>query len=417
MTSDVSEKTQTSEELHIPEGINYECTGCGKCCGGWSVPLTNADYERISAVNWGEYLRKFDDMSLFRELKEDESAGSPYTHAIKVGDDGHCPFLVDNLCFIHSKKDGPFKPSICQLFPYCFNETPSGVYATVSFVSMGVVHNSGRPLMEQRDYLDGKLKEFRTLFPNHHPNWSDLKLATGIPMTWQQYLEHEKHLLEALQDKELSMEQRLIKGSRYLKSVMPSSAASPVPDAMPKEATGLNSLNSLDKHLIAALHRTYFPVVPTGKGDHNFSVPQFVQQLLLSPIIPVQKLRTPTGKHSLEQLLKVAFPERDPEMEDLLFRFFFSRVFGKLYFGAGFGQLSLITGFNHLAILYELIKLHARALALSRGVMTASYVDLVAAVRTAEKRMGETDLGGYAAAVFELLMVSNRRVERILNLG
>lgn len=415
MTSEVSEKAaEVSEELHIPQGINYECTGCGKCCGGWSVPLTSADYERISKVDWGSHLRKFEDMSLYRELKEDEAAGSPYSHAIKVGDDGHCPFLVDNLCFIHSKKDGPFKPSICQLFPYCFNETPSGVFATVSFVSMGVVHNSGRPLMEQRDYLGGKLREFRTMYPDHHPNWSDLKLATGIAMTWEQYLEHEKHLISALQEKELSLEDRFIKASRYLKSAMPSSAASPVPDAAPKEATGVGSLNAIDKHLIAALHRTYFPVVPTGKGDHNFSVPQFVQQLLLSPIMPVQKLRTPTGKHSLDQLLKVAYPERDPEIEDLLYRFFFSRVFGKLYFGAGFGQLSLITGFNHLALVLAVIKLNARALALSRGVMTASYVDVVASVRGAEKRLGETFLGGYAAAVFELLMVSGTRVERIL---
>src|SRR5437868_4644421 len=38
--------------LHIPQGINYECQSCGKCCGGWAVPMTEADYDRIVEVDW-----------------------------------------------------------------------------------------------------------------------------------------------------------------------------------------------------------------------------------------------------------------------------------------------------------------------------------------------------------------------------
>ena len=149
MSNQVEELT-----LHIPDGINYECTGCGTCCGGWSVPMTEEDYFRISDIDWAARKDKFVGKSLFRELKDYESKDTPYTHAIKEGEDGHCPFLVDKLCFIHSQFESSTKPSICQLFPYCFNETPSGIYATVSFVSVGAVNNSGKALSEQREYLE-----------------------------------------------------------------------------------------------------------------------------------------------------------------------------------------------------------------------------------------------------------------------
>src|SRR5262249_31382758 len=132
---------------------------------GWAVPMTQEDYERISAADWTTIHESFGTKTLFRQLSKREAQDTPYTHKI-VSDTGICPFLVDNLCHMHSKYGAEFKPSICQLFPYCFSETPSGVYATVSFVSAGVIYNSGKPLAEQRDYLEGKWQEFRKMYPD-----------------------------------------------------------------------------------------------------------------------------------------------------------------------------------------------------------------------------------------------------------
>ena len=72
---------------------------------------------------------------LFGPLKEHEKKDTPYSYRI-LSEEGTCPFLVNNLCHIHAERGSEFKPSICQLFPYCFNETPTGIYATVSFVSI-----------------------------------------------------------------------------------------------------------------------------------------------------------------------------------------------------------------------------------------------------------------------------------------
>lgn len=403
---------QDSISLHIPEGINYECTGCGKCCGGWAVPMTAPDFERISSVDWAERLDKYKGASLFRPLARYEMVGSPYTHAIKPAKSGHCPFLVDNLCFIHSQNGAEAKPSICQLFPYCFNETPSGVYATVSFVSMGVVLNSGKALAEQREFLEGKLNDFRKLFPDHHPNWSQLQLTVGEPLQWQDYLSMEKVLLDYLKEKTISIEERFLKGSRYIiERIMERRGQTA---SLPGRVEG-QPLKRLDLNLIVALHRVYFPSKPISKGEGDFRLSAFLWQALAEPIFPGLKIKLPSKSFSIEELKSLTWPADDPEIADLLYRYFFSRIFAKLYFGAGFGQLSLIAGFHHLAMLLALIKLQARALALSRGAPSVSLLDVVAAIRQLEKRVGETNLGGYAASLLELLLYSPGRVQRILD--
>jgi Fe-S-cluster containining protein len=404
-------------ELHTPEGINYECTGCGKCCGGWAVPLTQDDYERISEIEWADELAKFEGEDLFRPLKAYESVNTPYTHAIKEGEDGHCPFLVNNLCFIHSTRDSKTKPSICQLFPYCFNETPSGVFATVSFLSMGAVYNSGKSLSEQHDYLRLKYEDFKSLFPDHHPNWSKLQLTVGQPITWEQYLEYESKILACLKT-EMPFRDRLLAASSFLVGLAkPGQQTGKATDQTTASQVDLNDigpLNQLDRVLIANLHRLYFPVKPIKRGEGDFKVSRLVFEATLGPALGTLKIEVPSGRFSLDSLASINWPEDDQEIKDILYRYFYSRVFAKLYFAAGFGQLSLIVGFHHLAVIYALIRWHAKALARGRDAKTVSLIDVVATVRQLEKRLGETAVSGYAAATFELLLFSPQRLRRLL---
>jgi len=428
-------------KLHIPEGINYECTGCGTCCSGWSVPLTEADYNRISPIDWTARLAKFNGKFLFRPLKKAEAAGTPYTHAIRHGEDGHCPFLVNNLCFIHSQFEAATKPAICQLFPYCFNETPSGVYATVSFVSMGVVYNSGKALAEQRDLLNAKLAQFQSLFPDHHPNWSKLQLTVGQPLEWPDYLALEEKLLDCLKDRSKPLANRFMSSSDYLLSVVQPLAASNEPIRIRNDSNPPKPPNHLDKALLIALHKVYFPTKPTGKGQGDFSLIDFCWQATGGSICPGLTIQLPGKSYKIDDLLsteirrgteghggafgrftgsssslQINWPDSDPEIEDLLYRYFYSRIFAKLYFGAGFGQLSLIAGFHHLALLLSLIKLQAKVIALSRDAKVVSLIDVVTTIRQLEKRLGEATLGPYAAATLELLLYSPRRLRRILNI-
>jgi len=412
----VRKEQAVEADLHTPDGINYECTGCGKCCGGWAVPLTGEDYERISAIEWADESEKFEGVDLFRPLKPYEKINSPYTHAIKEGEDGHCPFLVNNLCFIHSTRDAKTKPSICQLFPYSFNETPSGVFATVSFLSMGAVYNSGKALAEQQDYLKQKYEDFKALMPDHHPNWSKLQLTVGQPITWDQYLQYEKAILDCLKS-EKPFTHRLLHASSFLINL---AKAKPATEGIAQESAQEDledaaALNHLDKVLIANLHRLYFPVKPIKRGEGNFSWSKLALEAALGPMFGSVKIAVLSGNFSLGQLETIEWPENDKEINDIIYRYFYSRVFAKLYFAAGYGQLSLIAGFHHLAFLYGLMRWHAKALALGRGAKAVGLIEVVATVRQMEKRLGETSLSGNGAAAFELLLYSPERLRRIMH--
>jgi len=399
--------TTTSTEtmqLHIPEGINYECDGCGKCCGGWTVPMTEEDYDRISPVDWGKHAPQYMGRRLFRPMKKYEMEGTPYSYAIMEAETGVCPFLVDNLCFIHGKYGSDFKPSMCQLFPYCFNETPSGIYTTVSFVSMAVVHNTGKSLEEQRDYLNKKLGDFRRLYPDHHPNWSQIKLTTGKPVTWDEYLELEKEVLSYIKDKSLPIDKALLKASAFLCGKLSSNAQVPTGD--------IPALKPMDKHLLVNFHKMYFPTGRLGRGEGDFNPGRFMYQVTF--LGPFLRISAGGKSYTFDELKAFSWPDGDKEIEDLLYRYVYSRMFAKLYFGAGFGQLSIIAGFHHLAMCIALVKLQAKALAKARGANIASYIDVVAAVRMLEKRLGEVALGPYAAAMLELLLFSPGRLRRFL---
>lgn len=402
-----------TEELHIPVGINYDCQGCGICCSGWSVNMTKEDYERVSSVDWGElkpeYKRK-----MFRELKPTERAGTNYTHRI-VSLDDTCPFLENKLCFIHGQKGGWFKPTICQQFPYNFTPTPSGIYATVSFVSMAVLYNQGTPLVDQRENLEKKLADFRMLHPQYQPDWSKIQLAVELPISWEQYLQHEAALMERISDKSICVSDRLRNCCDYLcqevdkARALKSGNATPSPSPAPQAA--MSNLNKLDKHLISTFHKMYFP-----KRAHRipFNVPKFWLGVWFNSSTVFEFA---SEYYAIDQLKEFPFPENDPEIEDMLFRYVYSMIFGKKYFGAGFGHLSLITGFHHLVLAYTLARLHARGLAKQRKAPIVSLIDMVTTLKQLETQMGELMIGPYAASTLELLLQSPARAKRLLTIA
>lgn len=399
----------SAENLHIPQEINYECTGCGTCCSGWAVHLTADDYERIAAVDWAESHADYKGQVLFKELKKYEQLNTPYSHKI-VSDDGSCPFLVNKLCFIHSQKNAEFKPSICQLFPYCFTDTPSGTYATISFVSMGAIYNSGRALSEQRGVLEQKLAEFRLLFPQYKPDWSKIFLAAEVPIDWDEYLIHEAALVEKLQDFKLPLEERLQNCCDYLSSEL---EKKPRRNAgrKPAEPERSSNLNAIDKHLLATFHKMYYPTKPQKSKEKNFGTTAF----WLGVIFKGNTLfEFPNSVYALDQLREFPFPENDKEIEDMLYRYAFSHIFGKKYFGAGFGHLTLITGFHHLILVLCLAKLHARGIARNRKAPVVSLIDVVAALKQLETQLGETIIGTGSASTYELLLQYPSRARRFL---
>jgi hypothetical protein len=251
--------------------------------------------------------------------------------------------------------------------------------------------------------------------------WDAVKLTVDKPITWEQYLDYEKGILAALIREDLSLKEKIFTASD---SLFKDLNKPPLPDtiAPPK---------GLDKKFLAGLFALYFPSDPKYLNkDVVFNGISFALDLVLK----APKFKVVNRSYTFEELTNFPWPEANSknvsgdasgssskenaeakEIDDLLTRFLYSRVFGKWYFGGGFAQLSVIAGFHHLALLMPLMRMHAAGLAIARGASKVEMIDVMVTVRQLEEKVQEAVLDGYSAALWELILFAPGRLRRLLN--
>ncbi|CAN5598576.1 hypothetical protein BH10CYA1_BH10CYA1_11020 [soil metagenome] len=396
--------------LYIPEGINFDCTGCGNCCFHWPVPATDQDVERISALVGDA------DKPNFRKLPGSVDKMKAFTHSLEKKSDGSCQYLdADIRCRLHKNFGIESKPAMCQLFPYTFTLTPTGAYASLSFASTGVLLNSGAPLTTQKDFLQNQLALFMRLFPNE-PDWSKIQLVDGVPLRWVEFLLIDKILLENVQpknSKSLSRE-NLLSQSKMIISKLPK----PV-DLDNAHLTKVRPI-LIDQILIKLLYELYFVDDPYREGAAEFDQKQFLDLLASLPQSLSLKFSARKGtveRVSFKSINDCRVSAKDNiELDQLLTRMVYCRLFSKLYFGPGFGGLSLLSGFHHLIVLVALVRIHLK-LASIAGIDSMDFNWQVEQIRMLERRLTVTSLSREAHAILEVLLQSPARIERILSLS
>lgn len=396
--------------LHIPEGINFDCTGCGNCCFHWPVPATDRDVERIRTLT-GEA-----EKPNFRKLPSSVDKMKAFTHSLEKKSDGSCQYLdADIRCRLHKNFGIESKPAMCQLFPYTFTITPTGAYASLSFASTGVLLNSGAPLTTQKEFLQNQLALFMQLFPNE-PDWSKIQLIDGIPMRWVEFLLIDKTLLENIapgNPKSLSRENLLAQSKMIIKKL---------PKPVDLDNAHLTKVRPIliDQILIKLLYELYFVDDPYREGAAEFDQKQFLDLLAAQP--QSISLQFSARKDAVE---RVSFKsindfrlnvQNNVGFEQLLTRMIYCRLFSKLYFGPGFGGLSLLSGFHHLVVLVALMRIHLKLASLS-GIDATDFNWQVEQVRMIERRLTVASLSREAHAILEVLLQSPARMERILSLS
>jgi Fe-S-cluster containining protein len=392
----MNQPAQTS--LHIPVGINFDCTGCGNCCFSWPVPLNQEDVSRLEALTGGEA------SSFVRYLGVKPGGLAAFTHSLEKRSDGRCLFLDDaNGCQLHHRFGPQAKPSMCQLFPYTFTPTPTGVYASVSFASTGVLSNSGRPLLEQTDHLLSRWSLMQKLNPDYAPDWHAAQLLDGVPISWQEYLPLDREILDLLQPG--NGKGSILQLCRKACSIL----AQRLPYSYPLERS-LTEVppETIDRTLIKFLLQFYLPNDVFDGAECDFPARAMVQHLV-TPDMSASG-RSVNGDDSDHEL-----GELDPQTDQLLRRFFYCRVFSKLYFGPGYNYLSVAAGLHHLCCLIALVRI-----VLKTEPRTADGDTFSAAaelVRKLERRLTMARFSRESTSVLEVLLTSPSRAERILSLA
>ncbi len=400
--------------IHIPAGINFECSGCGNCCFEWPVPITKEDFDRISKC--AHELGK-PTANLFRVLGGVDERLNKFSHSLEKRDDGMCEFLTeDKRCQLHQDFGIESKPSMCLLFPYTFTSTPTGAYASISFASTAALLNDGRPLSEQRPLLEARFELFKKLFGSMRLDWSSAQLIDGVPITWSDYLKKEEQLFQHFSRERAGRraDRTLLEAGQVFRTSVPTNKnLNDLANGIPGNAKTTDKI--LIKHLLAA----YFPM-DVFHASRQIDARSLLQEMVSEPANVT--LEHGGVSYQARDLVKFTLGGLPDAANDLLFRFLFCRIFAKLFFGPGFNFLSVVAGLHHLCILVALVRVRIKLEMLGAGKRDALDETTIStlvmeSVRTLERSLTVASFSSETIATLEVLLASPDRVERIISLA
>ncbi len=437
--------------LHIPVGINFECSNCGNCCLHWPVPATQADFDRLHDLSVRALLEEstaadkeqleladllpgtqfnepFKEPSsesfnrLFKRLAgknaTDKLSQFPYTLEKKA--DGRCIFLrEDQRCQLHATFGPQAKPAMCQLFPYTFTLAPDGFYAALSFASTGVLLNYGAALSEQRDFLITRLALFKSLFPNLYLDWSKIQICDGQSLRWSEYISIEQSLIEhfhPLNQSSGDICPSLVAASRSLCQIQT------VDGHLDRDHLVEATPELVDLLLVKHLLEFYFPQDLSAPPEETLDARELLEKMIKPP--SVVRYRIQDQDLRLSDICKLSLGRLNNECENLLKRFVYSRIFGKLYFGPGLANLSVIAGFHHLGLLISLLRIKLKCAFYDQSKVNGEtvrgpieFTELAELVRALERRLTTARYTKEAVATLHVLLESPSRFERIIGLA
>lgn len=438
--------------LIIPEDIRYNCQGCGRCCSGWAVGLTDEDYARVKDVDFGELKEELKGQELFIDRRKEFEAGySMYPYFTKSRPDGTCPFLFDNLCFIHASLGESQKPEMCKLFPYTFVPTPSGIFVSVVSNSMASVRNLGNLLTDQRKMLaeiwqqtvDHERAQGRSTqqvsdvaskitAENLKAVKYDVNLVPGVALTWQEYMHIDSRLIELIKSQEhpnifdtliaageLLLESLKIKNKGEDLSQLSGLAIPPETIERYKQeppTTFENMLFNLQcfRSFEWPLLRKQYAANWAAANKSPLMEPKVLKAGFRSVL--GAKIEFPdTGVVSIPDVRKYKVSDLSPEINQFLRRYLYMKVFSKGFCGPSMSGLSVVAGYNNIVANFLTAILYVKAQAMTKKVHEVSIADFYEAYFLLDKEVVQvSQLPKDKAQFFDSGFASPRLFSRLL---
>ncbi|MCE5228195.1 hypothetical protein LLG95_01180 [bacterium] len=392
----------TRHDLHLPDGMNYECIQCGRSCGEfWEIKVTPDEARSIR-----------------ERAPEDLKAAGAADPSCPVIDSPWTPGRLimradarktcclqgpDGLCTLHKKFGFFSKPNICRSFPYKFIETPHGVYCGLTFACTAVLNNLGPALSAQRESVEDLFSWTHSRRAIEAPPG----LTGSIPISWQQYDAIEQDLTELIGIQNEPISERLLMQYLYLhlliKLVREARESKSLQTAGPEAnddafAVFRNRIRQDDFQLLrqmksrrpksGLLRRVFLGVAHelrntygrrTGRlrGYAKIFLTYFAYGIGRGSI-DMPALSRPVRYQNLRS---IAFDPARPEFDALLTRYFRHRLERKDLLTAD----SIQFGMQLQMMQWGLIHWYAAAIAADRGAREVEWEHLIDAVRIVEK--------------------------------
>ncbi|MFV0443692.1 MAG: YkgJ family cysteine cluster protein [Planctomycetaceae bacterium] len=394
--------------LELPTLQNWSCHSCSGCCRQHGIAITDAEHARLVAQNWtpadgipaeqplfvrmGGWLRK----------RWWRLAHQP---------DGRCVFLDDRgLCRIHAKFGEPAKPLACQLYPYVFHPKGKQVVVSLRYSCPSVVRNQGRTLAQQskelrdlaRQVVPDKVTQARPprLNDRYAPEWRDIltvvqQLETTLAsedgsvvhrvlraLTWIELLDNAQ--LDAIGGERL----------RELVEILDGAATAEVPANF--DLSCLASPGKMGQMLFRLLAGQYGRIDSYTAENGRLTA----RWRMLTSAIKLAR-----GRGSLPsldpRLRPVSFDALNQprgglpiEADEILTRYFRTKLQGMHFCGRAYYGVPLIEGFRSLALVLPVTLWLARWLSVSRGASGLSSDDVADALAMADHHHGYSPVLG-----------------------
>ena len=187
----------------LPIVEQWSCQGCGVCCRGSIIPLSDDDLAKLAAQHWEQHEQ-------FRRVKITEREalfGGGRVLAKRA--DGSCVFLTDTgRCTIHELHGSDAKPAVCRMFPLQLVPLEKFAYLTPRRSCPTAAADEG-PAVEQHLSEAKKSALFRQ-GATRPP-----LLIAGVRRSWPDWLKAADALGRIVGDTRLPLVRRLVHGLHF----------------------------------------------------------------------------------------------------------------------------------------------------------------------------------------------------------
>ncbi len=166
----------------LPIVERWDCHGCGQCCWGTIIRLSDDDLRKIRDQAWD----KHPDYRGVRVVRKRGFWKKHYRLAHRR--DGHCVFLTsEGRCLIHQEHGLDAKPLLCQMFPLQLVPLDNFAYLTSRRNCPSAAADHGRELKEhvaaarrlaEQGHLAAKAAGPPPITPGQSRSWADTLRVT-----------------------------------------------------------------------------------------------------------------------------------------------------------------------------------------------------------------------------------------------
>lgn len=404
--------------LLLPVIQNWSCHNCGGCCREHLIEISAEEKRRIEQQGWSGS----DDVPQDRPLIVPLGTGR---WRLNHQQDGACVFLNEQgLCRIHGRFGESAKPLACRVYPYAVHPFGAALTVSLRFSCPSVVRNAGSPVAKQS--LQKLAAEItagsRTLTPppaihgDQRLDWEDVgRFISALDRSFDDDSVHfAVRLMRVLSWLELVEQSdfETVRGHRlddYLTLITHASRkAQPDNDLPVLRPSRMGRL--MFRMLVAQLLRHDTAETAARGLIGRLSLLgeglKFTSGIGRLPGIPIpasvavafETAASSTRGQARFRDLERPFEGRQPEIDELMVRYFRVKIQGLHFCGAANFDMSLVDGFRALALMYPASLWVARARAAAAGRSALTLEDAQVSLATVDHNFAYSPALGTRAA-------------------